>query len=384
MIPYQIRSVQLINLVRDIKGGNLISDSYFQRNLVWRETHKKDLVKTILDEFPFPLIFISKGKIDIEKMQSVSCIVDGQQRCDAIVSYIDNKFSVDGKYFRDFSEDEKSKFFKYEIPVCELDLLNDDKRVLEIFKRINRTSNSLTGIEKQASEFGASYYMLVCKLLTGQILSLADVENLDDFIVIENEEEQSNLDLDEIPTKENFRIDPNVPDEFIEWARTVDCTWYKALITSPKIFTSLEISRKVNLQYTLNILTTYLAGFYNRNKMVNEYLADYIDEFVQKDQIVQKFNSIAKYYLDLNLKNDSIWFNKANFFSLFVVFLNTDFNYLLENKESIEKNLNSFAILQEYKDYQILAKEGVNNLKERRLRNEYIEKFIIKKDLVGQ
>lgn len=384
MIPYQIRSVQLINLVRDIKGGNLISDSYFQRNLVWRETHKKDLVKTILDEFPFPLIFISKGKIDIEKMQSVSCIVDGQQRCDAIVSYIDNKFSVDGKYFRDFSEDEKSKFFKYEIPVCELDLLNDDKRVLEIFKRINRTSNSLTGIEKQASEFGASYYMLVCKLLTGQILSLADVENLDDFIVIENEEEQSNLDLDEIPTKENFRIDPNVPDEFIEWARTVDCTWYKALITSPKIFTSLEISRKVNLQYTLNILTTYLAGFYNRNKMVNEYLADYIDEFVQKDQIVQKFNSIAKYYLDLNLKNDSIWFNKANFFSLFVVFLNTDFNYLLENKESIEKNLNSFAILQEYKDYQILAKEGVNNLKERRLRNEYIENFIIKKDLVGQ
>lgn len=384
MIPYQIRSVQLINLVRDIKGGNLISDSYFQRNLVWRETHKKDLVKTILDEFPFPLIFISKGKIDIEKMQSVSCIVDGQQRCDAIVSYIDNKFSVDGKYFRDFSEDEKSKFFKYEIPVCELDLLNDDKRVLEIFKRINRTSNSLTGIEKQASEFGASYYMLVCKLLTGQILSLADVENLDDFIVIENEEEQSNLDLDEIPTKENFRIDPNVPDEFIEWARTVDCTWYKALITSPKIFTSLEISRKVNLQYTLNILTTYLAGFYNRNKMVNEYLADYIDEFVQKDQIVQKFNSIAKYYLDLNLKNDSIWFNKANFFSLFVVFLNTDFNYLLENKESIEKNLNSFAILQEYKDYQILAKEGVNNLKERRLRNKYIEKFIIKKDLVGQ
>lgn len=384
MIPYQIRSVQLINLVRDIKGGNLISDSYFQRNLVWRETHKKDLVKTILDEFPFPLIFISKGKIDIEKMQSVSCIVDGQQRCDAIVSYIDNKFSVDGKYFRDFSEDEKSKFFKYEIPVCELDLLNDDKRVLEIFKRINRTSNSLTGIEKQASEFGASYYMLVCKLLTGQILSLADVENLDDFIVIENEEEQSNLDLDEIPTKENFRIDPNVPDEFIEWARTVDCTWYKALITSPKIFTSLEISRKVNLQYTLNILTTYLAGFYNRNKMVNEYLADYIDEFVQKDQIVQKFNSIAEYYLDLNLKNDSIWFNKANFFSLFVVFLNTDFNYLLENKESIEKNLNSFAILQEYKDYQILAKEGVNNLKERRLRNKYIEKFIIKKDLVGQ
>lgn len=383
MIPYQIRSVQLINLVRDIKGGNLISDSYFQRNLVWRETHKKDLVKTILDGFPFPLIFISKGKIDIERMQSVACIVDGQQRCDAIVSYIDNDFSVDGRFFREFSEDEKSKFFKYEIPVCELDLLNDDKRVLEIFKRINRTSNSLTGIEKQASEYGASYYMLVCKLLTGQILSLTEVENIDDFIVNENESEEDDLTLDlaEVPSKENFRIDPNVPDDFITWAKTIDCTYYKSLINSPDIFTPLEISRKVNLQYTLNILTTYLAGFYNRNKLVNNYLADYIDEFPQKNEIVSHFNRVAEFYIKLNLEETSIWFKKANFFSLFLVFSN-NYDYILENKELIKKNLDSFENLPQYKEYQILAKEGVNNLKERRLRNEYIESFILQKDLI--
>lgn len=45
MIPYQIRSIQLLNLVRDIKTNSLIPNAYFQRNLVWRDVHKKDLIK---------------------------------------------------------------------------------------------------------------------------------------------------------------------------------------------------------------------------------------------------------------------------------------------------------------------------------------------------
>ena len=94
MIPYQIRSVQLLNLVRDIKNGNLITNAYFQRNLVWRELHKKDLIKTILDGYPFPLIFISKGEIDVNEMVSTSCVVDGQQRTNVIVSFVNNDFSV--------------------------------------------------------------------------------------------------------------------------------------------------------------------------------------------------------------------------------------------------------------------------------------------------
>ncbi len=48
MIDYRVRSVSLLNLVNDIRSKKLIPDAYFQRNLVWRETHKVDFIDTIL------------------------------------------------------------------------------------------------------------------------------------------------------------------------------------------------------------------------------------------------------------------------------------------------------------------------------------------------
>lgn len=354
MIPYQIRSSQLINIVRDIKSGSLITDAYFQRNLVWREIHKKELIKTILDGYPFPLIFISKGEIDVERMMSTSCIVDGQQRTNAIVAFIDNEFSVNNEYFRDFSEDRKSEFFKYEIPVCELDIKNTDERVLDIFQRINRTSDSLTSIEKKASAYGASYFMLVCQMLCQQI----ELSDLND---------------------DDFKLDPNIPEDFIEWGRVFEnkCQNFKSLITDRRVFSSREIARKVNLQYTLNIVSTYLGGFYNRNDKIDEYLEIHLEDFDMKEIVVEKLDEAARFYLSLDLDDKSIWFNKANMFSLLIVFINYE-NLEKLDKPLLEKRLRDFAGEGIYEDYyRIAAKEGTNNLKERKIRNEIILEHII-------
>lgn len=354
MIAYQIRSVQLLNLVRDIKNGNLITNAYFQRNLVWREVHKKDLIKTILDGYPFPLIFISKGEIDVDKMISTSCIVDGQQRSNAIMSFVNNDFPVNGKYFRDFSEEKKSDFFKYEIPVCELDIKNTDPRVLDIFQRINRTSDSLTAIEKKASEYGASYFMLVCQILCQQI----EVDSIDN---------------------DDFQLDPNIPDNFLVWGRESDskCKNFQTLITDKRIFSIRDISRKVNLQYTLNIVSTYLGGFYNRNDKVEEYLQAYLEDFDIKDKVVTHFDEVAELYLKLDLSSDSLWFNKANMFSLFVALLNIKDLGIIDIS-MLSKRLNEFIEDDVYEEtYRIAAKEGVNNLKERKLRNDIIVNNIL-------
>jgi hypothetical protein len=101
-------------------------------------------------------------------MSAVSCIVDGQQRCNAIVGYIDGEFDLGGKKYSDLTESEKSDCLKYEIAVIELDVENDDPKVKDIFQRINRTSNSLTSIEKLASQYSTSEYMLVAELLSDQ------------------------------------------------------------------------------------------------------------------------------------------------------------------------------------------------------------------------
>ncbi|WP_420001678.1 DUF262 domain-containing protein [Acinetobacter sp. LF10] len=345
MIPYQIRSVQLINLVRDIKNGTLIPNAYFQRNLVWRDIHKKELIKTILLGYPFPLIFISQGGIDVEKMTATSCIVDGQQRCDAIESFIDGDYKVDGRFFSEFNEAEKTTFFKYEIPVCEIDILNTDTQVLDMFKRINRTSNSLTNIEKMASEFGATYFMLVSRLLADQI------EIKDDI------------------SEDDLTIDPNIPSDFIEWAKSIDIEYVNKLLTDERIFSKRDVSRKVNIQYTLNLMSTYIDGFYNRNDKIEDNLNIYADEFEIKDLLVNNFELTSEIFLGLDLNDKSPWYNKANFFSIFIYISNLISKGIEIDLEILKTRLENFEFSPEYK---IAAKEGVNNLKERQLRDRLI------------
>src|SRR5690349_2295677 len=102
---YKVESRPIIDLARDIRAGRLILSPYFQRELVWRDTHKRDFIDTILQGFPFPLIFISRGKIDVERMQATSMLVDGQQRLSTIMDYLNDVFQVDSKKFSELPVD---------------------------------------------------------------------------------------------------------------------------------------------------------------------------------------------------------------------------------------------------------------------------------------
>ncbi|UAB69032.1 DUF262 domain-containing protein [Vibrio sp. SCSIO 43132] len=349
MIAYKVRSVSLLNLINDINKELLIPDAYFQRNLVWLESHKKDFIKTILLGFPFPEIFISKGKIDVEKMTTVSCIVDGQQRTNAIKSFIANEFEVDGKFYKDLVEEDKSNFLKYEIAVIELDLENDDPKVKEIFQRINRTSNSLTTIEKLASEYSTSEYMLVAKLLTDQV--------------------------DIAKKAKNFKSDPNISDEFYLWAEKQKINKTVKLFTSKNIFTVREISKKNNLMYVLNILSTAIGGIYNRNDRVTEYLNDLSDGFDMKSDLIENFETVSGLFAQLKLRQKSYWNNKANFFSLFLAMYFTVETGADINIDTLKSKLEEFES-QLPGDYKLSATEAVNNKSERLLRNEYLTTLV--------
>jgi hypothetical protein len=346
MIDYRVRSVSLLNLVNDIRNGRLIPDAYFQRNLVWREVHKIDFIKTILMGLPFPQIFISKGKVDVESMSTISCIVDGQQRSNAITEYIEDKFSVDGKFYSDMNDSLKSDFLKYEVAVIELDLENDDPKVQEIFQRINRTSNSLSAIEKMASEFATSYFMLVAKLLADQI----DVEKTD---------------------ADDFKEDPNIPDDFYVWAKKQKISKFNQLMTKKGVFTQREISRKTHLMHVLNIISSIVVGFYNRNDKAVENLNDYAEDFPEKDEMVYILEGTAGIILSLKLKVKSYFYNKANLYSLVVAIATLLRNGESVNVEALKVELDEFeASVPE--DFKLAASEAVNGTKARQLRNTYI------------
>lgn len=348
MIKYIVRSRDLIGIYNEIKAKRLIPDAYFQRNLVWRDIHKQDFIKTILLGYPFPQIFISKGTVDVENMVTTSCIVDGQQRTNAIVDFIDNKFAVDGRVFKELSSAEKEAFLKYDVAVIELDIDNNNPAVKEIFQRINRTANSLTAIEKMASQYAPSEFMFVARLFVDDI----DLEN-----------------------SEEFQIDPNIPVQLIEWGKKHDVSDIQKVLLNDKVFSDREIIRKVPLQYTLNLMATILSGYFHRNEGSKECLDNYAEEFPAKDMVTSIMKETTSKILELDLPEKSIWLKKAAFFTLFAevaecvraeIQINTD--TLRQKLIEFEKNIPE--------EFERAAREAVNNKQERITRGNYFKQLL--------
>jgi hypothetical protein len=332
--------------------------TYFQRKLVWRIIHKIDFIKTILYGYPFPEIFMAKGDLDVEKMESKAYIVDGQQRLNSIVEYIADKFEVDGKKFSQLDYREKEEFFKYDITIIDLDIKKDDPVIKEIFKRLNRTFYSLTFIEKLSTEYGPTDLMLLAKLISGE-LKTKDEISVDDFGEID---------------PEPLEFDPEVPNDFIEWSRQIKIKKFKELILENFVFTSYEISRQVHLMFCLNILGTIKYDIYNRN-ITRELLENYSENFDSKEEIINNLEAISSKILKAKFKKKSAWYNKANLFSLIIAFYRNKEKILQIPDIQIRQKFESF-IESPPADYKISAKEGVNNRKERLTRDMHIQTII--------
>ena len=367
MTSYKIRSRALVDLVNEIRTGRLILSPYFQRELVWRKMHKQDFITTILLGFPFPQIFVSRGNIDVEKMVATSLIVDGQQRMSAIREFVDSKLDVNGRLFKNFSPEEKEEFLKYEVSVIDIDLPDNDSRIKDIFKRLNRTFYSLTEIEKLSSEYSTSEFMLLAKLLTRQIDICDDANDLEDSGVDQDDES------DEVAT---YAVDPNIPASFLAWAKTQSVANIRTLILERSIFTGYEISRQVHLIFTLNILSTIVGNaFFSRNSKTREFLDEYKEAVPDKDGILENLEGVAEFILRMGIPSTSYWNNKANIFSMIICLYRNGGNIGGLDPRLAARRLEQFAA-NIPAEYEMAAKEAVNRKRERVIRNRYLEEVI--------
>jgi hypothetical protein len=355
MIRYNVRSRYLVDLINEVKEGKLILAPYFQRKLVWRIAHKVDFIKTILLGYPFPEIFISRGSIDLESMQSTSALVDGQQRMTTIKEFIEDKFPVEGHRYSELTPIEKEALLKYEIAIIDLDLQQDDPQIIEIFKRLNRTFYALSMIEKLSTEYGSSEFMLVAKLLSGEL--------------------KKDPDEEELIAPDRHEYDPNVTPAFTVWAGNQKISSYMHLLLESSIFTKYEISRQVHLMFSLNVMATLIDGYYNRNDSATRFLETRADDFPEKQRVVEQVERAAAIFNRFRFRTGSFWYGKSNAFTLLVTL-----GQLAERLNSLNFSVLKSALVDFAKnppaDYALAAKEGVNNRKERLTRATHVQKTI--------
>ena len=113
----------------------LIVDESYQRRSVWGEKDKVRLVETVLLNLIIPVLFFWKADTDAETGESITHIVDGQQRIKALCSFVNNDFKLKtqflldksakekygNKYFKDLESEDKKNFWLYQLMVIDID-----------------------------------------------------------------------------------------------------------------------------------------------------------------------------------------------------------------------------------------------------------------------
>ena len=72
-----------------IKGKYIINRRY-QRKLVWTIEEKRKLIDSIQNSLPIPLVLVAESSVVDKYTDKCYEIIDGLQRIDAIVSFIEN------------------------------------------------------------------------------------------------------------------------------------------------------------------------------------------------------------------------------------------------------------------------------------------------------
>lgn len=183
------------------KDQKIIIQPDYQRRSVWNQSAKIMLIDTILKNIPMPKIFLSK---EINKTQStVRKVIDGQQRINTILEFIDGKFALDapyqgeyeGKKFAELPKLIQNQFLSYEIDFNEVSFISEEQ-IREIYSRVNKYSFPLTTQELRKADYPGEFYKLAEKIASDEFFESiklftvanrrrsADVEYASELLVV--------------------------------------------------------------------------------------------------------------------------------------------------------------------------------------------------------
>ncbi|MBU1340426.1 MAG: DUF262 domain-containing protein [Proteobacteria bacterium] len=276
-------------LLTGIQNGVLIPRPEFQRRLVWSNKHKLEFLKTVLEGYPFPEIYIAAGDVDSETGEGNEMLVDGQQRITTLYQYFkssdDLKLDKMTKPYRELEEAEKIAFLEYEVVVRDLGKLPIPE-ILEIFRRINSTNYALNAMEIHNARFDGEFKQFGEEIAEHQFFS------------------------------------------------------------DSRFFTPQEIKRMGDTRFCLILLCTLMSGYSNRDDVLEKYLENYNETFEHQDKLRSEFNRVAEFITNCSFDQKSRVWKKADLFTLFVEV----HRYLFKREVQIDETGAATALKSFYND----------------------------------
>ena len=211
-------------------GGRLNIRPAFQREFIYGEKQRNEVINTVKSGFPLNTMYWVKSTGGYELM-------DGQQRTVSICQYVDGGFAVDNRYFHNLTSDEKQQILNYKLMVyiCE----GTDSEKLAWFKIINIAGEKLTDQElrnaiytgpwladakKYFSKTSCAAYQIGSKLVNGSPIRQEYLEKVLEWI----------SDRDGVDSVEAYMAkhqhDKNATEQWLYFQSVIN--WVNALFTN--------------------------------------------------------------------------------------------------------------------------------------------------------
>lgn len=150
----------------------------FQRNQVWNQKQKCELVESILMGIPIPIMYLFENKYGQKQ------VVDGRQRISALLGYINNEFplrkltilkNLDGCKFKDLEPKLKGVYEDYQLSFYIIQPPTSERVKYDIFDRVNRGGTKLNSQEmRNALYYGKATEMLKRLSMSNEFLEATD------------------------------------------------------------------------------------------------------------------------------------------------------------------------------------------------------------------
>lgn len=254
-------SVKVHQLITQFQGGTLIPRPEFQRRHVWSRKDKAAFIETIMKGFPFPEIYLADGNVDLKTGKGTQLLVDGQQRVTAIIEYFKGEIKYISRLgispYASLREEQQKAFMQYDVAVRNLGSV-DPEVLVDVFRRINLTSYSLTEMEINNAVYSGEFKQFS--------------QHIADY-------------------------------EFFE---------------RRGFFRPQQIRRMGDVSYIATLVATMMSDYFNRDDELEEYLKMFNDEFPRYQEMKGRVDRVLDFIEHLEMPKSSRMWKQSDFFSLFI------------------------------------------------------------------
>jgi hypoxanthine phosphoribosyltransferase len=306
-------NVKIIEIYNKLRSEQLIVNKDYQRKLVWKKAHKINFIETILQNYPFPEVYLAPGELDQVKLILIDEIVDGQQRLSTIKDYIEDKdvFALPKLNIKKFSQlepEERNSFLNYEVSIRYLKNINKEQ-IRDIFQRINKTEYSLNSMERTNAQWGDSEFICFCKQLVETELSTSTFEYV-------------------------------IPDQD---RKNIQYFFHGTNDDDDGVFSESDMSRMFALQYVMTLVATmHSQQYFTRTDRLKFYIEHFNEAFPDASSLKDRLLKVISFLNALSIQRNTRWYNKANLFTIMVELDKTSIQEI--NNQCFSEKLNELDI----------------------------------------